>query len=122
VFRLYHDEDALESGLIIALRAAGFDCLTAYEARMLSQSDERQLAFAASEGRVLYTRNTRDFRRLSREWHLGGRHHAGIIVLTRQRASIGVQLRAFQAMANLFSSEDMADRLEFLLNHLEGSR
>jgi len=116
VFRLYHDEDALQSGLIAALRRAGFDCLTATEAGMRGERDERQLAFATGEGRVLYTRNTADFRRLERQWQLANRHHAGIIVLTRQRTPIGVQLRAFQAMAALFTSENMADRVEFLLN------
>jgi hypothetical protein len=117
VFRLYHDEDALEGALVSALGRAGFDCLTVNEAGMRGQPDEQQLAFATNAGRVLYTKNTEDFCRLDRQWRLDGRRHAGIIVLTDQRTPIGVQLRALQAMAWSFTATDMADRLSFLLNH-----
>ncbi|MEK7217242.1 MAG: DUF5615 family PIN-like protein [Chloroflexota bacterium] len=117
MFRLYHDEDALQAALVAALRRAGFDCLTAGEARMRGQPDDHQLAFATGEGRVLYTRNTGDFRRLDAEWRLSGRHHAGIIVLTGQRTPIGAQLRAIHVLAEKFTAQDMADRLEFLLNY-----
>jgi len=72
VFLLYHDEDALQGALVAALRRAGFDCLTVNDAGMRGQSDERQLAFATNEGRVLYTGNTADFRRLDTQWRLAG--------------------------------------------------
>lgn len=117
MFRLYHDEDALQRGLVAALRRAGFDCLTVQDAGMRGQPDELQLTFATSQGRILYTENTGDFRRLDIQWRMAGRHHAGIIVLTNQRTPIGVQLRAFQAMAQSLTAKDMVDRLEFLLNH-----
>lgn len=90
MLRLYHDEDALQGGLVAALRRAGFDCLTANEAGMRGRTDEQQLAFATSQGRVLYTKNTADFCRLDAQWRVAGRHHAGIIVLTDQRTPIGV--------------------------------
>jgi Domain of unknown function (DUF5615) len=99
------------------LRRAGFDCLTASEAEMRGQSDESQLRFATEQGRVLFTKNTADFRRLDAEWRTSGKSHAGIVVLTDHRARVGVQLRAFQAMGAKFTAEDMKDRLEFLLNH-----
>ena len=118
MIRLYHDEDALQGVLVAALRTAGFDCLTTNEAGMRGQSDEDQLLFASRDGRVLFTKNTADFLRLDTAWRLSGRHHAGIIVLTDQRASIGTQLRAFQTMAQKFEQADMVDRLEFLLNHI----
>ena len=118
MFSLYLDEDALDSSLLVALRAAGFDCLTTSEAGMRGRSDEEQLTFATSEGRVLFTRNGRDFRILETQWLAGGRNHAGIVVLSR-RAAVGVRLRAFQAMAERFSAEDMKNRLEFLLNYAE---
>jgi hypothetical protein len=117
LFALYHDEDALEGALVSALRRAGFDCLTVNEAGMRGRSDEIQLRFATERGRVLFTKNTADFRRLDAEWRIAGKHHAGIIVLTDHRASVGLQIRAFQAMAAKFSPEDMIDRVEFLLNH-----
>lgn len=44
------------------------------------------------------------------------RVHAGIIVLSDQRAPVGVQLRALQKLSASLSAEDMRGRLEFLLN------
>jgi len=117
VFRLYHDEDSLRSALVSALRNSGFDCLTASEAAMRGRSDEEQLFFATVNGRVLYTRNTRDFRRLDAQWQTTGRTHAGIVVLSPKPTSVGRELRAFQAMAEKFTQEDMINRVEFLLNH-----
>jgi hypothetical protein len=117
VFRIYHDEDSLSTALIQALRRAGFDCLTVNEAGMRGRSDEEQLTFATTEHRVIYTRNTRDFRFLDTQWQMMGRRHSGIIVLNKYPTSIGDELRAFQAMATKFSAEDMENRLEFLLNH-----
>ena len=117
MFRLYHDEDALEARLVQAVRRAGFDCLTVNEARLRGRSDAEQLAFATSEGRVLFTRNTADYRRLDNQWRQAGRQHAGIIVLTDQRTPIGVQVSALLAMATKFQPTDMLGRLEFLLNH-----
>jgi uncharacterized protein with PIN domain len=118
VFPLYHDEDALQGALVRELRRRGFDCVTANEAGMRGRADAEQLAFATSEGRVLYTKNTADFRRLDAAWRIAGRHHAGIVVVTSQRASVGSQVRALVAMAQKFGPDDMTNRLEFLLNHL----
>ncbi|HLF79362.1 MAG TPA: DUF5615 family PIN-like protein [Dehalococcoidia bacterium] len=119
MFRIYHDEDSLRIALIQALRRAGFDCLTVNEAEMRGRSDEEQLAFATAERRVIYTRNTRDFRLLDTQWQETGRRHSGIIVLHKYPTSIGDELRAFQAMGARFSAEDMKNRLEFLLNYAE---
>ena len=117
MFRLYHDEDALQRALVQALRGEGFDCLTVNEAGMRGRTDDEQLTFATGDARVLYTKNMADFRRLESSWRLGGRHHAGIIVLTDQRMPIGTQVPALQTMAATFGADDMIDRLEFLLNH-----
>lgn len=117
MFSLYFDEDSLQRGLIQALRRAGFDCVTAADAGMRSQPDERQLLFSTEQGRVFFTSNVRDFRRLDTEWRQSGRRHAGIILLTDQLTLIGVQLRAFQNMASRFEPEDLENRVEFLLNY-----
>jgi hypothetical protein len=117
VFSLYFDEDSLQNALISALIRAGFDCLTSTDARMRGKGDERQLLFAASQKRVLFTSNVGDFRRLDAEWRQSGRSHAGIILLTRQRTPIGVQLRAFEEMGRRFGPEDLENRVEFLLNY-----
>jgi hypothetical protein len=94
-----------------------FDCLTVNEGGLRGQADEVQLEFATGQGRVLFTKNTADFRRLDARWRESGRHHAGIVLLTNQRTPIGVQVRAFLTLAGRLHQTTMVDRLEFLLNH-----
>ena len=116
--RLFMDEDSLHAAGLEALRRAGFDCLTATEAGREGLPDEQQLEFASAAGRIVFTRNTRDFVRLHDEWTAGGRLHAGIITLTSQRTSVGEILHALSNASTSFSSEEMGGRLVFLRNHL----
>jgi hypothetical protein len=46
-----------------------------------AMDDESLLAMAASEERVLVSRNVRDFPRIAGEWARAGRLHAGIIMI-----------------------------------------
>ena len=62
IVRLYVDEDASESAVILGLRARGVDLVTTCETGRLATSDESQLAFATEVGRVIYTFNASDFR------------------------------------------------------------
>lgn len=117
MFSLYFDEDASNQSLIRELRRIGYECLTTAEAGWLTNSDEDQLSFAASQHRILYTMNIGDFSRLHNEWVRAERSHSGIIIVTQQHTSVGVQLRATQQMSAIFEHEDMANRLEFLLNY-----
>jgi hypothetical protein len=77
---VYTDENASRR-FTDALRARGFDVLTAREAGTLGQDDASQLAFAASAGRVLVTFDRRDFRRTHAAFISSGRQHAGIVLL-----------------------------------------
>lgn len=87
VITLYLDEDMSRHQLVWALRARGFDVLTSFEAGMNGQSDDSQLAFAASHGRLLLTANRRDFTQLHRDWLGQGRTHCGIVLVPQQRYS-----------------------------------
>jgi predicted nuclease of predicted toxin-antitoxin system len=113
----YLDEDSMRRGLAEALRAAGFDCLTAADAANLGQSDPEQLAYAASHGLVLYTQNVRDFRILHFEWTASSRSHAGIIALGDQRASIGMQVRAVQRLIEMEADIGLDNRFFYLHNY-----
>jgi hypothetical protein len=64
------------------LRKAGHDVLALSErADLEGLADPQVLALAAEEGRILITRNSRDFAPLLREWAQAGRHHAGCILI-----------------------------------------
>jgi predicted nuclease of predicted toxin-antitoxin system len=64
------------------LRAAGHDVLSlAEDAGLEGLDDPLVLDLATTEGRVLITRNSRDFAPLAREWAEAQRTHAGLILI-----------------------------------------
>ena len=64
------------------LAARGHDvvCIAGNPA-LESSRDDAVLAFAAESGRILVTRNSRDFAALARVWAARGRTHAGVLLV-----------------------------------------
>jgi len=112
--RLYIDEDAMARALVQGLRAHGVDVTTVTEERMTGETDPIQLEYAASQERVIYTFNVGDFCRLHAEYMSQSRSHAGIIVVYRQRYSVGEQLRRLLNLIKTRSAEEMRNALHFL--------
>jgi hypothetical protein len=79
-------------------------------------SDEEQLAWAADQGRALFTYNASDFCRLHAGFLRQGRHHAGIIIGDQQTASIGEEIRRLIRISESKTAVEMNDCLEFLSN------
>jgi hypothetical protein len=113
-FRLYLDEDSQAVALAEALRRAGLDVLRSQEAGMDRTDDPGQLAFATSQRRVIYTANARHFYALHVDYQRAGRSHAGIIVRTHQRYSVGEQARRVLLIYGAFTLDEMVDRAEFI--------
>jgi hypothetical protein len=111
--RLYLDEDSIKNSLVVALRNAEVDVITASEANKLSCTDEEQLIWATDNHRVIYTFNVADFSRIHTFYMAEGRNHAGII-LSKQRYSVGEQLRGILRLKNSISAEEMIDQQVFL--------
>ena len=111
---LYVDEDAEERAVVEGLRRRSIDVLTVLDVQMTHASDEEQLEFAACQGRSIYTLNVDDFCRLHRTFMVEGRVHAGIIVIPRQRYSIGEKIQRLVGLVESLSAEQMQNRLEFL--------
>jgi hypothetical protein len=110
--RLYLDEDTISRALMAALGARNVDILSAHVAGFISVPDERHLRFAAEQGRVVFTFNTRDFARLHYQWLSGGQHHAGIIV--SDQLHVGQLVRRLLKLIDALSAQEMIDRIEFL--------
>lgn len=106
----------MNGDVVRGLRRNGIDVVTAFEVGRLSLPDEDQLAFAESQGRVLYSSNVGHFTDIHTTWLREGRHHAGVVVLDKQRTSVGVQIRTLLRLAATFDAEGMHDRLEHLGN------
>lgn len=112
--RFYVDEDAAQHAVMEGLRRSGVDAITVLEAGRGEEKDEEQLAFAAKEGRVVYTFNVDHFCRLHRDFLSTGREHAGIVVIPRQRYTIGEKIRRLMSLVNALTAEEMKNRLEYL--------
>lgn len=109
--RFFTDEDVY-AAVAQSLHQAGWDALSTPQAGRLSESDESQLTFAATEGRVLVTFNVAHFTQLHSTWLAAGKHHAGIIVSSQR--PIGDTVRRLLSLAATLDAAAMRDRLEFL--------
>jgi predicted nuclease of predicted toxin-antitoxin system len=80
--RLLLDANLSPRRIASKLRKAGHDVLAlAEDAAFEELPDPQVLELAASEQRILITRNSRDFAPLARQWAQDGRPHAGIILI-----------------------------------------
>ena len=89
--------------------------MSAMDAGAMGRSDERQLEWAAANGRAFYSFNRGDFYRLHARWLRGGRAHCGII-LSRQDLSVGEQMRRLLRLIKRLTPDEMQHRIEFLSN------
>jgi hypothetical protein len=112
--RLYIDEDAMARALVQGLLARGVDVITVLDSGMVGEPDEAQLEYSASQGRVIYTFNVGDFCKLHTDYLAQGKEHAGLIVVYRQRYSIGQQLKRLLVFIETTPAEAMRNNLEFL--------
>lgn len=113
MLRLYLDED-VRHDLLRAVRAQGVDVLSAGEAGRRGYSDPEQLAFATAEGRVIVSRNVRDYAILHRQAIEAGQPHAGIVAITRQRFAAGEYARGLARIAGHFTPEEIANQFVYL--------
>ncbi|SRR5712692_3173409 len=80
--RLLLDANLSPRGIGLPLRAAGHDVRALAEEPTLDALDDPGvLELAASERRILVTRNSRDFAPLAREWAEARRSHAGCLLI-----------------------------------------
>ncbi len=111
---MFVDEDACEDAVVSALRRLGIDVLTVLEVGRVGISDDDQLRFSTSLDRTVYSLNARHFARLHREFIARGDFHAGIIVIPRQRYSIGEKIRRLQQLLESTDAKALNNNLYFL--------
>jgi predicted nuclease of predicted toxin-antitoxin system len=79
--RILIDENMSGSRLVVRLRSAGHDIVTAKDLGLASVSDARVLARAVAEDRAALTRDNEDFSDLHDLVVAVGGHHQGILVV-----------------------------------------
>jgi len=102
-------DENVNSAIADGLRRRGIDVTTTPEAGLMAASDEAQLNFALSQGRVIFTQDD-DFLRLDQS----GVEHSGIVYSRQSIRSIGEILRGLILIWELVEPEEMRDRVEFL--------
>jgi hypothetical protein len=112
--RLYVDEDAAQNIVVDGLRRAGVDVVTASQVGMRGAPDEAHLARAVADARTLYTLNAAHFARLHKEALHDGRHHAGIIIVPRQRYSPSEKLRRLRELLDTTTAEEMINSIKYI--------
>ncbi len=112
--RLYMDEDSGDTALVLALENWGVDVITTLGVNRLSFSDEEQLIWAKSQGRVLYSSNIRDFYSLHTAFLTQEQPHSGRILVQQQRYSIGELMRGILRLVAAKSAEEMENQVEFI--------
>ena len=109
--RFLTDEDVY-AVVASALRKAGLDAVSTPDVDRLGESDESQLAWAVSQGRILVTFNVAHFAALHAQWISQGQHHADIIVSIQR--PIGDLLRRLFHLADTIDAESMQVHIEYL--------
>ena len=108
---LYFDEDV---DVLIAelIRAHGFSVLTTLEANNLRSSDEAQLKFATTQGRIFLTHNRVHFELLAQQYFESGKEHDGIIIAVR-RSPYEI-MRRLLIILNYVTADEMKNKLRYI--------
>jgi predicted nuclease of predicted toxin-antitoxin system len=105
----FHLDEHVDPDVARAWQRYGIDVTTTVSAGLRSQSDMAQLNFAWREQRVLVTHDA-DFLRLADQ----GVPHAGLAYGVRVSRSLGEMIRSLILIYEVLTSEEMANRVEYL--------
>ena len=79
MIKLYLDED-VHKKIALSLRLKGYDVISAHEAQNQGLPDYKQLQYAISEQRSIFSFNVSDFDRLHKEYMQSRKEHFGILL------------------------------------------
>jgi hypothetical protein len=105
----FHLDESVDISVASGLRRRGVDVSMTLEEGLLGVSDEVQLDFTLSQGRVLVTHDS-DFLRL----HQGGAAHAGIAFWGHQQRSVGEIIRRLVQLSQSYRRDDMQNKVVYL--------
>lgn len=109
----YYMDVHVSSAITNALRAKGFDVLTAQEDGMEELSDLLLLARSAALNRVLFTQDKDFFAETTRRLH-AGEHFTGVIYGKQDPMRIGQYIEGLSRIAQTYRPDEVADRLIYL--------
>ena len=104
----YYTDEHVSKAVVRGLCQRGVNVLSVAEANTQGSSDEEQIKFAFSEGRVMFTQDD-DFLRIA----ASGNPHAGI-VYAPQHTPIGRIVQGLMLIFQVLEAEEMVGNIEFL--------
>lgn len=105
----FHLDENVNPVVALALRRHGIDVTTTVEANLRSSSDERQLAYALEENRVMVTHDD-DFLRIS----AATANHPGIAYCHKEARTIGQIISALHLIYQVLTPDEIRGRVEYL--------
>jgi predicted nuclease of predicted toxin-antitoxin system len=105
----FHLDENCHRAVAEGLQRRGVDVTTTPEAGLLNATDDEQLAFCDTQGRVLFTQD-HDFLRL----HAPGITHPGIVYCAMDTRSIGEMIQGIVLIWEIMEPDEMVSRVEFL--------
>ena len=105
----FHLDENVDSAIAQGLRRRGVDVTTTAEAKLVSASDQVQMAHAVRQGRVVVTHDD-DFLALAKR----GVSHAGIAYCHCASRTIGEIVDSLLIIQNCLSPEEMRNHIEYL--------
>lgn len=104
----FQTDEHIPAAVIAGLRRRHIDVMSTPQAGLLGATDQKQLAFAVQEQRVLITQDD-DFLAL----HAQGVKHTGIVFI-QSLQSVGYMVRGLHFIYQILSAEEMENHVEFL--------
>jgi len=104
----FHLDENGDPRIAIALRRLGVDVTLSDEVGLLQASDDRHLAFAISQNRVIITKDT-DFLKIARS----GIAHPGMVFF-HDGTRIGEVVRYVRLIWEIMEPSEMTDRVEYV--------
>jgi len=105
----FHLDENVSHAVARGLRRRQIDVTTASESGIQGASDEKQLRFATTEGRVLVTHDS-DLLVLAQ----AGQMHSGIAYCNQERRSVGQIVRELLRLWQTYEQGEMTNRVEFI--------
>lgn len=109
---LYFDENVTVQ-IAKTLARRGYDVLTALDAEVLGESDERQFEFAVSQARAIVTHDRDDFLRLHLHYLAEGRKHFGIIISPQRQSPSEITTRIITLLDRV-TADEMENQLRYV--------
>jgi predicted nuclease of predicted toxin-antitoxin system len=105
----FHPDENVNKAIAVALRQKNIDVFTTAEANLIGQSDEIQLEFARSEGRVIVTHDD-DFLKIASL----NCNHPGIAYCRKDTKTIGDIVNQLVLIHEILTLAEMRGKVEFL--------